>query len=86
MALKGRIVSFRRGRHTIRHNQVIIAFETIDSKEKASQLQQKTVVFKTKAKTLKGVVTATHGSKGLVRVVFNQGLSPRCIGEQVFLE
>lgn len=84
--IKGVVVNYRRGRHTVYTNQVIIKIENIDSKEKAKEFIGRKVEWKTpgkKNKVLVGEITSTHGNKGLVRARFEKGVPGQMIGEEV---
>ena len=73
--MEGTIVSFRRSRHTQRDNQMLINVNGVDSKEKATELVGKVVVWKSPAgKEIKGKISNAHGNKGVVRVLFEKGM------------
>lgn len=81
--MKATVISFRRGRHTYKPRQFILEVSGIDSKAKAEKLIKKTVVWKSPAKNeIKGIITMTHGNKGLVRVVFERGLPGQAINTE----
>jgi large subunit ribosomal protein L35Ae len=85
--MKGTIVNFRGGRHTIYHNQMIIATEGVDSKEKAKSLVGKKVIFTSPAgKEMPGKIAASHGNKGAVRAIFESGMPGQAIGKTVKIE
>ncbi len=87
--MKAIVVNFRRGRHTVYTNQVLIKIDGVDSKEKAKEYVGKEVEWKTpgkKGKILKGVITATHGNKGLLRARFERGVPGQMIGEEVIIK
>jgi large subunit ribosomal protein L35Ae len=77
--MKARIVSYRRGRHTQKPNQVLIKIPGIDSRSKASLLIGKKVFFG----KLVGKIVALHGGKGVVRARFKKGLPGQAIGKEV---
>jgi large subunit ribosomal protein L35Ae len=82
--MKARVVSFRRGRHNIRPNQLLLEVEGFDSKAKSSSLIGKKVVWTSPAKRLiHGKVTACHGNNGVVRARFSRGLPGEAIGKDV---
>ncbi len=82
--MKGQIVSFRRGRHLQKDNQMLINAEGIESKEKAEKLIGKTVVWKSPSgKEIKGKVSNVHGGKGVIRVIFEKGMPGQSIGNKV---
>ena len=80
------VINYRRGRKTQTVNQMVIVVEGVDTKEAATALVGKTVVYtcvgKT-AKTISGKVSAAHGSKGAVRVLFETGMPGQAIGAKV---
>lgn len=85
--MEGVIVHFRGSRRVKRHNQMILQVDGIDSKEKASNLIGKKVVWKTSAgKQLSGQITAPHGNKGALRVRFDTGMPGQSIGAKVVVE
>jgi large subunit ribosomal protein L35Ae len=82
--MKAVIVNFRGGRHTQSSDQMVILPEGSDSKEKASALVGKKVVWTSPAgKELKGEITAAHGSKGAVRARFERGMPGQSVGKPV---
>jgi len=85
--MEGIIVSFRRGRHTQSNNQMIVNADGVDSKEKASKLVGKVVVWKSPAgKEIKGSVRSAHGAKGALRVLFESGMPGQSLGNKVKIE
>ncbi|MEO2154350.1 MAG: 50S ribosomal protein L35ae [Nanoarchaeota archaeon] len=87
--MKGIVVNVRRGRHTVYENQAIVRVEGIDSREKAQELVGKEVVWRTpgkKGKVIKGKITAAHGNKGYVRVLFEKGVPGQMIGDEVEIQ
>ncbi|RLE39290.1 50S ribosomal protein L35ae [Candidatus Woesearchaeota archaeon] len=82
--MKGTIVNFRGGRHTQYNNQMLIAVEGINSKDKATELIGKEVSWKSPAgREIKGKISATHGSKGIVRAIFEKGMPGQSISQKV---
>jgi large subunit ribosomal protein L35Ae len=84
--MKGIIAHFRRGRKTQATNQMIVVVEGISTRENAAKLMGKEVVFTTSGKEKKhiaGKVTASHGNKGAVRVLFEQGMPGQAITKSV---
>ena len=85
--MKGTIVNFRGGRHTIYHNQMIVVVDETDTKDKAKKLVGKKVVFATTAgKEMAGKVASAHGNKGAIRVIFESGMPGQAIGKSVKVE
>jgi len=80
----GRVIQFRRGVNTIRERHFIIEPEGVKDRKEASQLIGKIVEWKSPAgKIIKGKITAAHGTKGLVRVVFERGLPGQALTTKV---
>ena len=87
--MNGVIVSFRRGVRTQNTKQMIIKVEGSDSKEKAEKLIGKSVTWEAPGKTkkaLKGKISAPHGSKGVVRAIFETGMPGQSLGKKVKVE
>ncbi len=74
--MKGKVLSFRRGRKTQKPRHFVFEVEGIDSKEKAKELIGKKVIWKSpEGKTLEGLISSTHGNKGHIRAFFEPGKS-----------
>lgn len=85
--MEGVIVHFRGSKRVKRNNQMIVRVDEIDSKENASQLIGKKVVWKTSAgKQIIGQVTAPHGNSGALRVRFETGMPGQSIGSKAIIE
>ena len=85
--MEGVIVHFRGSRRVKKGNQMIIQVSGIDSKEKASQLVSKKVVWKTSSgKLINGKVSSAHGNTGALRVIFETGMPGQSIGSKVIIE
>ena len=68
-------------------NQMIVRAEGSETKESAEKLVGKTIVWTSSAgKTITGKISAVHGSKGAVRVIFEKGMPGQAIGTQVNIE
>lgn len=82
----GIVTSFRRGRHTVTTNQIIIEVTGITNRKDASRLIGKKVVYTTESgKKLVGVVTSPHGNGGKVRARFKKGLPGQIVGKRVVI-
>ncbi len=82
--MKAIIKNFRTSRHRPYDRQMVVYPEKMESKEKSTHLVGKEVVFKTESgKEIKGKVSAPHGSKGGVRVIFETGMPGQAIGQVV---
>ena len=85
--MEGIIVHFRGSRRVKRSNQMIVQVNGVDSKDKASKLVGKKVVWKTSAgKQMTGQITALHGNSGALRVRFDTGMPGQSIGTKVAIE
>ncbi len=85
--MEGTIVHFRGSRRVKRSNQMVVQVSSIDSKEKASKLVGKKVIWKTSAgKQLTGQITNIHGNTGALRVRFDTGMPGQSIGTKVMIE
>lgn len=63
---------------------MIVHVEDCDSREKAEKLVGKKVTWTSPAdKKISGKVSAPHGNKGAVRVIFDTGMPGQSIGEEV---
>ena len=82
--MKARIMHFRGGKHTQTNNHMLLLAEGIDSRDKASQLIGKEVVFLTqKGNAIIGKIANAHGNKGTLRAVFERGMPGQSIGKEV---
>lgn len=82
--MEGIIKNFRRGRHRVKMNQMVVYTDSLTKKEEAAKLVGKLVIWKSPAgKELKGIIRAPHGNKGAVRVLFETGMPGQAIGEKV---
>ncbi len=82
--IDGKIVQFRRGRKTIIEKHFLIEVKGVSNREEAGKLVGKEVVWTSSAgKKIKGKISASHGGKGLVRVIFETGLPGQAVTEKV---
>jgi large subunit ribosomal protein L35Ae len=87
--MEARIVSFRRGKRTQYTNQMIVRVEGVETKEEATKLIKKGLVWRTPGKLSKeinGVIKTTHGNRGLVRVHFERGMPGQSLTSKVTLK
>ncbi len=83
----GKIIQFRRGRHTIHERHFLIEVEKISNKEEADKLKGKNVIWESPAKKIiKGKISSAHGNKGLVRAIFEKGLPGQAVTTEVKIE
>ena len=72
----GKVIQFRRGRHTIHERHFLIEIPEIKTKKEAE--------WKSPAgKIILGKISSTHGSKGVVRAIFEKGLPGQAITTKV---
>lgn len=82
--MKGKVVQFRRGRHTIHERHFLIEIPKIENREQAEKIVGKEVSWTSPAgKIIKGRVSAPHGNKGIVRVIFEKGLPGQAVTTEV---
>ena len=80
----GKVIQFRRGRHTIHERHFLIELEGVSNKTEAEKFIGKSVEWKSPAgKIIKGKISAPHGNKGLVRAIFEKGLPGQAITTSV---
>ena len=82
--MKGKIIQFRRGRHTIHERHYLIEIPEINDLGKAEKFVGKEVVWKSPAgKKIKGKISSAHGNKGVVRAIFEKGLPGQAVTTEV---
>jgi len=81
---KGRIIQFRRGRHTVTERHFLIEVPGVSKKADAEKLISKEVEWKSPAgKIIKGKIAAAHGIHGVVRAIFEKGLPGQAVTTEV---
>jgi len=81
--MKGKVIQFRRGRHTIHKKHFLIDVGS-KNRQDAEKFVGKEVFWKSPAgKIIKGKISAAHGNKGLVRAIFEKGLPGQAITTEV---
>jgi len=82
--MKGKILSFRRGRHKYKPRQYIVQVKGVDTKDKALKLLGKKVSWESPAgKIINGKISSTHGNKGCLRTLFEKGLPGQAVLSEV---
>ena len=82
--VNGKVIQFRRGRHTVTEKHMLIEIKDVDNKEKASKFIGKEVEWKSPAgKIIKGKISGAHGNKGVVRAIFEKGLPGQAVTTEV---
>ncbi len=80
----GRVIQFRRGRHTVHEKHFLIEIDGVSNKSEAEKYIGKIVSWVSPAgKMIKGKISAPHGSKGVVRAIFESGLPGQAITTKV---
>lgn len=82
--VNGKVIQFRRGRHTIHERHFLIEIPESTNREKAEKFVGKNVEWKSPAgKIIKGKIAAAHGNKGVVRAIFERGLPGQAVTTKV---
>ena len=82
--MKGKVVQFRRGRHVIHEKHFLIEVSTVKTRKDAENLVGKDVEWKSPAgRIIKGKISGAHGSKGVVRAIFEKGLPGQAVTTNV---
>ena len=81
--MDGKIVNYRKSVHNQKTNHLVVTIEGIDSKDKATKLVGKKVIYNTGKKDMIGKINAIHGNKGALRAVFDTGLPGQALGQNV---
>jgi large subunit ribosomal protein L35Ae len=82
--IKGKVLQFRRGNHTVHERQFLIEVSGVKTKEEAGKFAGKEVEWKSPAgKIIKGKVSAAHGNNGVMRAIFEKGLPGQAITTEV---
>jgi len=77
--MKGKVIQFRRGRHTYTPKHFILDVGA-KNKEEAKKFEGKDVIWKSPAgKIIKGKIAKAHGNKGMVRAIFEIGLPGQAV-------
>ena len=82
--MKGKVIQFRRGRHTVHERHFLIEVEGIKTRKEAGKFVGKEVIWKSPAgKLIKGKISSAHGNKGVVRAIFEKGLPGQAVTTEV---
>jgi len=77
--MKGIVVQFRRGRRVIEEKHFLLDIG-LTNREDAKKMAGKEVIWTSPAgKEIKGKISDAHGTKGLVRAIFERGLPGQAI-------
>ncbi|MFH1500442.1 MAG: 50S ribosomal protein L35ae [archaeon] len=81
--VKGIVIQFRRGRHTVHEKHFLIDVGA-KNREEAGKFVGKEATWKSPAgKIIKGKVSSAHGNNGLIRAIFEKGLPGQAITTEV---
>jgi large subunit ribosomal protein L35Ae len=82
----GSVISYRRGKHLQHFGQVILEFDTVDSKDAAAALVGRNVKWVApNGIEFLGKVLGAHGNSGAVRAKFRTNLPGQALGTPVTL-
>lgn len=87
--MKGKVIQFRRGRHTVQEKHFLIEIPGIAKRADAEKLIGKKVEWTSPGKLKKvisGKISGAHGNKGVVRAIFEKGLPGQAITTEVELK
>jgi large subunit ribosomal protein L35Ae len=85
--MKGKVVQFRQGRHTVTERHYLIEVDGVKDRVGAGKLVGKEVSWKSPAgKVIVGKVSGAHGNKGVVRAIFEKGLPGQAVTTDVELK
>jgi large subunit ribosomal protein L35Ae len=82
--VKAKVVQFRRGKKTVTERHFLIEIEGVNKREDAEKFVGKEVFWNTPSgKKIKGVISAPHGNKGVVRAIFERGLPGQAVSTPI---
>jgi len=82
--VSGKVIQFRRGRHTLHERHFLIEVDGTETRKDAEKFVGKEVEWKSPAgKIIKGKISSAHGNKGVVRAIFEKGLPGQAITTKV---
>ncbi len=87
--MMGIISHFRGSFRRKKGNQMVVILPGVDKRDKAQSYVGKTAVWIAPGKNktqIKGKISAAHGNKGALRVVFERGLPGQSLGQDVKIE
>jgi|SRR3989338_7516794 len=80
----GKVIQFRRGRHTIHERHFLVELEGVSKKSEAEKFVGRILEWKSPAgKIIKGKISSAHGNNGIVRAIFEKGLPGQAITTKV---
>jgi large subunit ribosomal protein L35Ae len=84
--IKGKVIQFRRGRHTVHERHFLIEIPGVEDRESAEKFIGKEVSWTSPGKlkkTINGKVSSAHGNKGVIRAIFEKGLPGQAVTTEV---
>ena len=82
--MKGKVIQFRRGRHTVHERHFLIKVEGTSTRQDAEKFAGRYVEWESPAgKIIQGKVAGAHGNKGVIRAIFEKGLPGQSVGTEV---
>ena len=82
--MKAKVLSFRRGRHTQRTNQLLLSVKDVENRATASGFVGKKVMLKTKSgKEIIGKIASPHGNNGVLRARFGKGVPGEFLSKEI---
>jgi len=84
--MEGTIINYRRNSTGQTSNHLVVKVPDVDTRDKASKLVGKKVIYNTGKKDIIGKVNAIHGNSGALRAVFEQSMPGQAIGKKVQIE
>jgi len=82
--MKAKVLSFRRGKHTQRTNQLLLSVPDVENRSTAAGFVGKRVVWLTKSgKEIQGKIASPHGNNGVLRARFGKGMPGAILGHEI---
>ncbi len=82
--MKAKVLSYRRGRHTQRTNQLLLSVPDVDNRATAAGFVGKKVIWKSKSgKVIQGKIASPHGNNGVLRARFGKGMPGEVLGHEI---
>ncbi len=87
--MMGIISHFRGSFRRKKGNHLIVILPGVDSRDKAQSYVGKSAVWAApgkQKKLIKGKISAAHGNKGALRVIFERGMPGQSLGQEIKIE
>ena len=82
----GKVIQFRRGRHTVTEKHFLIEIPNVKTRKDAEKFVSKVVEWVSPGKlkkVIKGKISGAHGNRGILRAIFEKGLPGQAITTKV---